>query len=180
MDSKSLMTAAATLLFAATASATPIYDPSISTCTDRNCSSVELGGTVPGFLASGMPWVIQVFATERECLRLEITSQEADLEMRVVSPDGSKTWVNDDSTLAPCPLCPLVTVNPTRHNGWYTVHIGEFGGGAVQASFTFAYGRYNRNNPNCTTHIAPAVAPARSIDKGSASPTPDPEAAPGR
>lgn len=176
MDCKVLTAVAASLLFATTASATPIFDPSTSTCNGRNCSAVELGGTVPGFLASAMPWVIQVYATERECLRLEVTSQEADLEMRVVAPDGSKTWLNDDSTLAPCPLCPLVTVNPTRQNGWYTVHIGEFGGTSVQANFTFAYGRYNRNNPNCTTH----VAPARAIDKGSASPAPDPESAPGR
>jgi hypothetical protein len=180
MDRKILPAVAASLLFATAASATPIFDPSTSRCTDRNCSTVELGGTVPGFLSSGMPWVIQVFATESQCLRLEVTSQEADLEMRVISPDGSKSWVNDDSTLAPCPLCPLVTVNPTRHNGWYTVHIGEFGGGSVQANFTFAYGRYNRNNPNCTTFIPPADAPAQSIDKGSPSPAPDPKSAPGR
>jgi len=176
MNRKALTAVAATLLLATSASATPIFDPSTSTCTDRNCSAVEFGGTVPGFLNAAMPWVIQVFATDRECLRIEVTSQEVDLEMRVVAPDGSKTWVNDDSTLAPCPLCPLVTVNPTRQNGWYTVHVGEFGGSSVQANFTLAYGRYNRNNPNCTTH----VAPARAGDKDSASPAPDPNSAPGR
>jgi hypothetical protein len=168
--------AAASLLFAITASATPIFDPTTSQCVRRNCDAVEFGGSVPGFLSTPMPWVIQVFAAAGECLRLEVTSQEADLEMRVVAPDGGHTWLNDDSTLAPCPLCPLIAFNTRQRQGWFTVHIGEFGGASVQAHFTLAYGRYNRNNPNCTTHIAPAGA----VEKGGDSPAPDPAFAPGR
>jgi len=113
--------------------------------------------------------------------RLEVTSQEADLEMRIVSPDGSETWLNDDSTLAPCPLCPLIAFKTQLRDGWYTVHIGEFGGVPVQANFTLAYGRYRRQvNANCTTHVPASVAPARASGKGSVSPAPDPASVPGR
>jgi hypothetical protein len=177
MDNKLLISAAVSLLFTATASATPIFDPSTHTCSGRNCSAIVLGGTVNGFKASAVPWVIEVFAAAHECLRLEVTSQEVDLEMRVIAPDAGKNWSSDDSSLAPCPLCPLVAVNNTPQNGWYTVHIGEFGGASVQANFTLAYGRYNRNNANCA---APASEPARAIDKRSVSPAPDPQFAPGR
>jgi hypothetical protein len=172
---------AVVLLCAASASATPVFSPSVSNCKDRNCKAVELGGTVPGFYTSALPWTIQVFAGPTECLRLEVLSQEADLEMRVVSPDGSDTWLADDSLLTPCLLCPLAAIRTEDRNGWYTVHIGEWGGAAVQANFTLAYGRYSRQrNPNCTSFVAsPAEEGASASPKGGESPAPDPGVVPG-
>ncbi|MEJ8572093.1 hypothetical protein [Microbaculum marinum] len=174
----SLLAAAAVSLLAANASAGPVYGPEVTNCKGRNCKSMELGGTVPGFLASALPWTMQLYAGPGECLRLEVTSQEADLEMRVVSPDGTNTWANDDSTLAPCPLCPLSAIKTRKTDGWYTVHVGEWGGESVQANFTLAYGRYKRQaNPNCTSFVPPADAGA--VRKGGASPKPDAATAPG-
>jgi hypothetical protein len=178
MNRKLFPTAATFLLLSAvTASATAIFDPTTKACTARNCGAVQFGGTVSGFLSSPMPWTIQVFADAQECLRLEVTSQDTDLEMRVVAPDGSKSWISDDSGLAPCPTCSLVAIDTRQRNGWYTVHIGEYVGQSVLANFTLAYGRYLRGNANCTT---PAVGPASTVDKNSDSPAPDPRFAPGR
>jgi hypothetical protein len=174
-------TAVTSLLFATSASATPIFDPTVRDCTERNCSAVVLGGTVNGFLTAPMPWTIQVYAGTRECLRVEVTSQETDMEMRVVAPDGSRTWVSDDSGELPCPLCPVLAIPTRQQPGWYTVHVGEFGGASVQANFTIAYGRYARSSPNCNASLSPAgAAPAGTVDKNSESPAPDPKFAPGR
>jgi len=176
-----LTTAVASVLIATSVSATPIFDPTVRGCNTRNCSAVVLGGTVNGFLNAPMPWTIQVYAGARECLRLEVTSQETDMEMRVVAPDGSKTWLSDDSGELPCPLCPVLAIPTRQQSGWYTVHIGEYAGASVQANFTIAYGRYARTSPNCTASASPAgAAPASTIDKDSHSPAPDPRFAPGR
>lgn len=174
-------TAVASVLLATSATATPIFDPTVRDCETRNCSAVVLGGTANGFLNAPMPWTVQVYAGARECLRLEVISQEADMEMRIVAPDGSKTWLSDDSGELPCPLCPVLAIPTRQQPGWYTVHVGEFGGASVQANFTIAYGRYARTSPNCTASASPAgAAPARAIDKDGGSPAPDPRFAPGR
>ncbi|MEJ8572095.1 hypothetical protein [Microbaculum marinum] len=178
MTRVSIFAAAAVAMFTANAWGGPIYGPDVTNCKDRNCNAMEIGGTVPGFLASALPWTTQLYAGPGECLRLEVTSQEADLEMRVVSPDGTNTWSSDDSAMAPCPLCPLAAIKTRKTDGWYTVHVGEWGGESVQANFTLAYGRYRRQaNPNCTSFVPPADA--GEVRKGGESPMPDPETAPG-
>ena len=168
--------AAVSLFFAATATATPIFDPKTNNCQTRNCRALVLGGIVNGFVNSAVPWVVQVFATRRQCLRLEVTGQEADLEMRVVAPDGTRTFFNDDSGLAPCPLCPLVKINRTPQEGFYTVQISHHAGISISDDFTLAYGRYPRGNPNCTSDT---LAPKAAIKKGDPSPAPDSDSPPG-
>jgi hypothetical protein len=165
--------AAVSLFVVASASASAIYDPKVKGCSGRNCGAVAFGATVNGYLHSAQAWLIQVYAAAGECLRVEVTAQDTDLELRVVSPDASRTWFNDDSGLAPCPLCPLFSRDSVRDDGWYTVQIGEYGGASVQAGFTLAYGRYKAGNPNC-----PAAQSASRVSKGIASPAP--EFVPGR
>jgi hypothetical protein len=174
MSLKLLVAAAVSLLFVTSASATDIFDPTTKRCNNRNCGAVQFGGSINGFQHSASPWVIKVYAAAGECLRVEVTAQDTDLEMRIVGPDPRKTWFNDDSGLAPCPLCPLLKLNNVRKDGWYSVNVGEISGVSVNANFTLAYGRYRANNPNC----AETEASSRAADKNAASPAPDPEFAP--
>lgn len=140
---------------AGTAAATPLGDPSVSSCTSENCSSVAMGGTVLGFGASyASPWVAEIFA-DNECLRLDVLAQAADLEMTVVAPNAF-TYVNDDRNSAGDKR-PLVKIDGGQR-GWYTVSVSRFDGNAADADFTLAFGRYNRTNPNCASPTAPTPA----------------------
>jgi hypothetical protein len=143
------------------ATASEIFDPSVSTCTGADCSSVQIGGTVTNPSNNNHPWVINTFAAAGECVRLRVLSQAADLEMTVVSPDGS-VFRNDDGGLAPCALCSLVKfVAPSR--GWYTVQVSHFGGTPTYSDLQLAYGRYNGANPNCASPTVPALAAAAEL-----------------
>jgi hypothetical protein len=128
------------------AEAGPLFDSSPATCTAVNCSSVSVGGFLLAVsTTSPLPWVGQVFAGSGDCLRLDVTQQDQDLEMVAVAPDGA-TFRNDNR--ASGDTRPLVRINGAR-SGWYTVQVGRFDGGAAETSFTLAFGRYNLNNPNC-------------------------------
>jgi len=130
---------------------TNIFDDSVSTCTGINCSSLRIPGTVLNFAPSAGNWDINVFAGANECVRLDVISQDTDLEMVVVAPNGT-LFRNDDRTSTD--LRPLIKMTPTSNNGWYTVHLARFNGSAVNGNFVLLYGRYNRNNPNCAAPTA--------------------------
>ena len=83
-----------------------------------------------------------------------MTSEFTDLETVVRAPNGT-VYRNDDGGIAPCPLCPVVKVNSTPNNGWYSVTIGHFAGSPVTGNFTLSYGRYNVGNPNCAASTTP-------------------------
>lgn len=158
------MAAAVLLGLPAVGGATEIYDPSVSTCTGADCSSVVIGGTVTNPANNNHPWVIETFAAIGECLRLRVLSEAADLEMTVTAPNGT-VFRNDDGGLAPCPLCSLVKfVAPNR--GWYTVQISHFGGTPTYSDLELAYGRYNGGNPNCAGPTPPAAAVSAAKARG--------------
>lgn len=151
--------------------ASEIYDPSVSTCTGPDCSSVLLNGTVTNSAGNSHPWVTEAYARAGECLRLATKSQAADLEMTVVAPNGD-VFRNDDSGGAGCVLCSLVKL-VGRNTGWYTVQLSHEAGIATHADFQLAYGRYSGANPNCAPPTPPSVAAAAAAGKpaGGASPT---------
>lgn len=145
------------------ASAGPLFDTSLSSCTGENCSSVSVGGSLLGFGTSfAYPWVGQIFAGGAECLRLDVTNQSQDLEIVAVSPRG-EVFRNDDRPGSTRPLVKIRTVSA----GWYTVQVSTFNGTAVDADFTLAFGRYTSSvNPNCASATAPTLALAAEAAKG--------------
>jgi hypothetical protein len=91
------------------------------------------------------------------CLRLDVVSEStaaggpADMEMVLVSPDGS-VWRNDNRSAAD--KRPLIIVPRPPSQGWYTVQISLARGIAVPPGSHFnadlSYGRYTSpENPNC-------------------------------
>ncbi len=151
-----------------------IFDPTVDATSVANGGAVIINATVKSFPPSAGRWVAEVFAGAGECLRLAVTSQFADLEIVVVAPNGS-AFRDDDGGGA---LRPLVKIRGTPNNGWYTVSIGHFNGGAVTGNFTLAYGRYNSANANCNTPTVPRAALAEVAEAAKA-PTPAAAPAPG-
>jgi hypothetical protein len=108
-------------------------------------TSATISGTTFGFGQSAMPWTAEVYSGPNACLRLAVTVQATDLEMTVVAPNGN-VYRDDDSGGS---LRPLVKINPTPNNGWYTVSINNFAGNAVSANFTLTLQRLGLNNASC-------------------------------
>lgn len=128
----------------------PILDNSVSTCTGVNCSSLRIPGTIFSTSSSALPWVGQFYGTAGQCMRFDVTSQGADLEMVVIAPNG--TMYRDDDGGAG--LLPLVKIGSAPNTGWYTVQLSHFSGAAVEVNFIMYYGRYNGGNANCAAPTA--------------------------
>lgn len=145
-----------------------LFDPSVSTCTGANCSSIRLDGTITSFGPSSGSWIGELFAGPNECMRLEVTSPTGggadDLEITAIAPNGS-VFRDDDSGAG---LAPLVRINGTPNNGWYTVQVNQFAGSAVDKNFTLFYGRYNVNNPNCLPGTTPVIGASGGAKAGAA------------
>ena len=161
----SLLGAAMSILLSlgVVSASTAIFDDTVSGCSTTNCSSLRLPGTV--FSSGGVAanaWVANVFAQPRECMRLEVVSQDADLEMVVVAPNGS-VFRDDDGGIG---TRPLVRIASTPNNGWYTVHLASFSGAAVNANFTLLYGRYTGGNSNCSGATRPFSVTRENILDG--------------
>ena len=150
--------ALATLLLAPVlgSAQTAVFDDTFSTCATINCSSLRIPGTVLSFAPSAGNWDINVFAAAGECVRLDVISQATDLEMVVVAPNGT-VFRNDDRVIGD--LRPLVKIDRSPNNGWYTVHLAQFAGSAVNANLVLLYGRYNSGNINCFPASTPFVTP---------------------
>jgi hypothetical protein len=129
--------------------ATELFDPSFASCTGTNCSSITIGGVVNAFGGQPKPWTAEFRATAGRCLRLDVLTQGADLEIVAVAPDGS-VYRNDDTV----GLLPQVRINPTN-SGFYTVQIAQYAGSVTETSFTLAFGQYNLGNPNCLGATTP-------------------------
>ena len=161
----SMLTASVGLSTAAYAGG-EIFDPTSSSCTKLNCSSILVGATVKSFgdVTAGR-WVAEVFAGQGECLRLFVSQEFTDLETVVVAPNGS-VYRNDDGGVGSGSdiLRPLVKIDPTPNNGWYTVSIGHFAGAAVTGNFQLRYGRYSSGNINCA-NPTPSATPSQAATK---------------
>jgi len=140
-----LLLAPALLLAAGLANATNLYDPSVSSTSDLDGSSVVLDGTLSDTNGNAEPWVVQVFAGVGECLRLFVPSAEFAPKLVVVSPDGH---VYRDSTSGGSRQ-PLVRIASAPARGWYTVQVAQVNGVPQNANFELLYGRYTAGNVNC-------------------------------
>jgi hypothetical protein len=137
----------------------PIHDPTTSTCTGANCSSVVLGGTLLSLgTGSAGQWIQEVFARAGQCVRIQVTQETQDLAMTVVAPNGA-IYENDQGGGA-CPNCPNVKIGNAPRTGWYSVNVAHFNGAAVEGSFTLAYGTYPAGNANCAGPTPPFSASA--------------------
>ncbi|MFO1036430.1 MAG: hypothetical protein U1E45_06270 [Geminicoccaceae bacterium] len=150
----SAVVAAAGLAMAAPASATNLLG---------STSSATISGTTFGFGPSAMPWTAEVYSGAGGCLRIAVTSQATDLKATVVAPNGT-VYRDDDSGGS---LRPLVKINNTPNNGWYTLSINNFSGAAVSANFTVTLQRLAANSASCLPATGPllianAAAKARS------------------
>lgn len=126
-------------------------------------SSATISGTTFGFGPSAMPWTAEVYAGAGVCLRVAVTAQATDLEAVVVAPNGT-VYRDDDGGGS---LRPLVKINGTPNNGWYTVSINHFAGNAVSANFTATLQRLPLNSASCLPGTSSQVAAALVAPKSS-------------
>jgi hypothetical protein len=140
-----------------------IFDDTVGTCTGINCSSLRIPGTVTRNGASANYFEVGLFAARNECLRADVISQGADLEMVVRAPNGS-IFANDNKAAVTCPLCPRVVVNNTPNQGWYSTTVQSQSGAAVETNFVLLYGRYPLGNPNCGPVIGSEPGPTIEME----------------
>jgi hypothetical protein len=166
MPRLSLLAASALIAVGAANSAAaggPLYDLSRSTCTTINCSSESITGyTTNGNFSSPYPtpWVGVIGPSGGECLRIQTTQQDADLELVVVAADG--TVFRDDDGAGN--NLSLVKIAPTIR-GPYTVQVSHYAGNPVSATFVLRYGLYSpATNPNCASPTPPSLS-ARKAQK---------------
>lgn len=134
-------------LAAGAASAGSQLEDAVSNCSGINCGAMVLRGVHQ----TNEPFVVQVFAAEGDCLRLDVDSQTQDMAMTVVAPAAWESAYSDDRDDAD--LRPLFFQDGMPGTGWYTVVIGHYAYAPTQGKFVLKYGRYPAGNPNC-----PAVA----------------------
>ncbi|ETW98331.1 MAG: hypothetical protein ETSY1_19105 [Candidatus Entotheonella factor] len=99
------------------------------------------------------PFVIQIFSSGDECVRLEVIRQGADFEMTLISPNGT-IWQNDDGGVDTQPLIKAIT----NVRGWYPLVISQFAGAVANADFDLQYGRFIATSTQCTDPTAPSTA----------------------
>jgi hypothetical protein len=132
-----------------------------TSCTTLNCNATLLRANITSSLSnpggSVEPFIIQVHNSPEYCLRLDVIGETtaggapADLEMVLVSPDGS-VWRNHNRSITD--KRPLIVVPRPPSQGFYTVHISLADGVVVPPGSHFnadlEYGRYTgTTNPNC-------------------------------
>jgi hypothetical protein len=149
-----------------------LKDLTVSACATLNCSSETYEGSYNQDSDSASdPLVLQLYGSPNECLRFEVTSEEEDLELVVISPSGTVRR-NDDCNFPAvlCPRCPCVKF-VADVKGWYTLQASQFQGQGLNLSrFTLRYGRYTpATNPNCTNPEAPLAASELESAKSEAS-----------
>ena len=128
-----------------------------STCTGINCGGFRFGGTYQfDQFNQADPFVTQVYTGNGECLRIDVLSEETDLELTLIGPDG-KVWRNDDRSDPSFDNRPLLKVQNTGATGWFVLQVARYNGTGPGANFTAAYGRYNVGNPNCATPTVPVA-----------------------
>lgn len=99
------------------------------------------------------PFVVQIFSSGGECVRLAVDSQGADLEMTLVSPSGL-IWQDDDSNGSLRPLIKAIT----DARGWYILILSNFAGAETNADFSMSYGRFSSSSVQCSPPTLPEAA----------------------
>ena len=150
MKSKYLL-APALLLAYGLASATNLFDPTVSSTTVLDGSSIELDGTLHDTNGNPAPWVAELYAGVGECVRLFVTTTAFDAKLTVIAPNGT-VYRDDDGGGS---LRPLVKIASAPVQGWYTVQVAHWAGQPQNANFTLLYGRYTAGNPNCANPTPP-------------------------
>lgn len=145
---------AAALISTSPARAGSIVEAFASSCTGINCA----GLTIRGVHQRTEPFLLQVFASEGECLRLDVDGQSDDTAMLVATPSVNFGVVSDDRDFDGGDFRPLITVDPVPWTGWYTVAVSYFDLDNRRVKFNLKYGRYPSGNPNCV-QAATATAP---------------------
>jgi len=147
---------AAALISASPARAGSVVEAFAATCTGINCA----GLTIRGVHQRTEPFLLQVFASEGECLRLDVDGQSDDAAMLLATPSVNYGVVSDDRDFDGGDLRPLILVDPVPWTGWYTVAVSYFDLGNQRVKFNLKYGRYPSGNPNCVqAPTATAAAP---------------------
>jgi hypothetical protein len=170
MKSKSILVPAL-LLACGVASATNLFDPTVSSTTVLDGSSIELDGTLHDTNGNPAPWVAELYAGRGECVRLFVTTTAFDAKLTVVAPNGT-VYRDDDGGGS---LRPLVKIASAPVQGWYTVQVAHYAGLPQNANFTLLYGRYTAGNANCA-NPTPPFARTRGDDilkDSSQAPAPD-------
>jgi hypothetical protein len=125
--------------------------PTLQSCTTLNCGSLALPGRInahPPNPKLANSWVGQFPGHAASCLRFQVVTENRDLAMTVVAPNGT-VFTNDNGGVAACTACPRVVVAATT-NGFYTLVVSNKGGVGLESSFQLRVGLYNSGNaPNC-------------------------------
>jgi hypothetical protein len=124
-------------------------------CFTFNCLATVLHGTYThDQFHNANPFILQVFTSGNECLRIDVTQEPTDLETTLTCPSG-RTWQNDDRSFFD--LRPLIKAITPAPRGWCTLTISRFDGEGPSADFTVAIGRYPSANVNCASPTPPSV-----------------------
>jgi len=127
-----------------------------STSTAINAGALLVGGSYQfDQFGQADPWVAQLYAEVGDCFRIDVFSQDTDLEATLISPSGT-VWRNDDRSGTD--LRPLIKAQGTGR-GWHVLQISRHNGGSPGSNFKLYYGRYPAGNPNCATPTPPLTAP---------------------
>jgi len=135
------------------AAATNMFsDPPEDCSGDLNCNSAVIHGTVLLSSDFPLPWVTQIAARDGECLRIDVTSQGANLEAVLISPSGL-VWRNSSGVAGG--QGPVIRITNVPQDGWFTLQLSHQTGLPVNADFTLAFGRYFSNDSDRCTPETP-------------------------
>jgi hypothetical protein len=125
-------------------------------CNSVNCSATEIAGWVGSSSSQVLPWTAKFLAVQGACLRLQvksITVATANLEMVVVSPNGTTRYRNDQGG-GVCSNCPVIKIDPAPVSGFYTAVLSSTNGAPVDSDFHLLFGQYPHSNVNCSSPTA--------------------------
>jgi hypothetical protein len=114
----------------------------LNSCTTINCKSMKIRGAVQ----PREPFVIQIFAKETDCLRIDVVGQTKDMVATIAAPSVVFGAISDDRSAED--TRPLILLDPAGFTGWLTLAVSDFDG-FQSGKFDMRYGRYNSGNPNC-------------------------------
>ncbi len=96
------------------------------------------------------PFVVQIFSSGNECIRLEVVFQSKDMEMTLISPVVT-LWQNDDGGVGTQPLLKVIT----NVRGWYPLIVSHFAGASLISDFDLQYGRFPSTSTQCSNPTPP-------------------------
>lgn len=151
-----LPVAALLLAAAATASAqTRLYDPTLSSCTELNCSSTLVQGSLLTYGGPYQaPWTALVWVGLGQCVRVENVSRTG--TVRILALHNQGELLTDlgfaDPTIPTWYAYWDVELTGVYGVGWHVVVVNGVPD-PIETNFTLAIGRYPEANPNCTQRV---------------------------